>query len=81
MISVELIIPYYTLLFSSVLTVDQVYIYFISNDIQDRTPKTQLNLELPSIRSEYLNIWELNHDYVEPEVYGVLRLLVLFSES
>jgi len=46
-----------------------VYIYFISNDIEDRTPKTQLDLQLPSIRSQYLNIWELNHDYVEHEVY------------
>ena len=69
MIHVEMIIPYYIFLFSAILIFDQVYIYFISNDVQDRTSETQLNLELPSIRSQYLNIWELNQDYVEHEVY------------
>lgn len=57
------------LLFSEILIIDQVYIYFISNDIQDRTPEIQLNLELSSIRSEYLNIWELNQNYVKHEMY------------
>ena len=69
MIHVEMIIPYYIFLFSAILIFDQVYIYFISNDVQDPISETQLNLELPSIRSQYLNIWELNQDYVEHEVY------------
>jgi len=69
MTHVEMIMPYYIFLFSAILIIDQVYIYFISNDIQYRTPEIQLNLEFPSIRSEYLNIWELNKDYVKHEMY------------
>ena len=48
------------------LTIHQVYIYFISNQIENRT---QLNLQLTSICSEYLKIWELDHNYVEHQVY------------
>jgi hypothetical protein len=47
----------------------QVYIYFISNSLEYRTSEIQLDLQLPSIRSEYLKIWDSDHNYVEHEVY------------
>lgn len=47
----------------------KIYIYFISNDIEDRTCETQLNLQLSCIRSKYLNLCSWNGDYVDHKVY------------
>jgi hypothetical protein len=68
MIPLEKIMRYHPSLSVSLIT-HQVYIYFISNQIEDRTSEIQLDLQLPSVRSEYLKIWEFDQNYVEHKVY------------